>query len=191
MKSSALIILVLTNLLSGCAAPLLMVGGMAGGAMVADDRRSAGVMLHDENIELAALSAINNDAELHDETNIHVTSFNFIVLLSGQAPTTILRYRVEKLVRAIEHVRLVYNEVTVGPPASIGTRSSDTLITTRVKSALFNHKELDSNHIKVVTESGVVFLMGIVTRAEGDQAAAVARATSGVMKVVRLFEFSD
>jgi len=186
-----ILLILFLSLITGCAAPLLVVGGMATGAIIADDRRSPGVMLHDENIELTARNAISNDAELREETNINVTSFNFIVLLSGQAPTTILRYRAETLVRNIEHVRLVYNEITIGPPASFATRGSDTLITTRIKGGLFNHKEVNSNHIKIVTESSVVFLMGIVTRAESEQVAEVARSTPGVLKVVRLFEFSN
>jgi len=180
-----------SSLLTGCAAPLLFAGGIATGAMVVDDRRSTGAMLYDEGIELDARKALDSDIKLHNEIHSNVTSFNSVVLLSGEAPTTILRYRAETLVREVPNVRLVYNEMTLGPPSSMSTRSSDTFITARVKGEISANKYVDANHVKVVTESGVVFLMGMLNRSEADQAAESARVVPGVLKVVRLFELMD
>ena len=133
------------------------------------------------------LKSLDQDNQLRDETHINITSFNHVVLLSGQAPTTIMRYRAEKIVRELKHVKLVYNEIAIASPSSLATRTNDTIITTRVKSALFNSKQVSINHVKVVTESGVVFLMGIVTNTEAEYAAHAARRVSGVSKVVKLF----
>ncbi|CAK0769718.1 hyperosmotically inducible periplasmic protein [Gammaproteobacteria bacterium] len=192
MKSASLFFALLSSsLLTGCAAPLLFVGGVATGAIVADDRRSAGTMLYDEGIELDAHKALDSDPRLRNETHINITSFNSVVLLSGEAPTTILRYRAETLVREVPRVRLVYNEMTIGPPSSMTTRSSDTIITARVKGEISGNRYVDANHVKIVTESGVVFLMGLVSRSEADQSTEAARGVSGVVKVVRLFEFID
>ncbi|CAK0739518.1 hyperosmotically inducible periplasmic protein [Gammaproteobacteria bacterium] len=188
---SLLFVLLISSLLTGCAAPLLFAGGIATGAMVADDRRSTGAMLYDEGIELDARKALDSDARLHNAIHTNITSFNSIVLLSGEAPTTIMRYRAETLVREVPHVRLVYNEMTIGPPSSMTTRSADTIATVRVKGEISANKYVDANHVKVVTENGVVFLMGMVNHSEADQATESARAVSGVAKVVRLFELID
>ncbi len=186
-----LCVLLLSSLLSGCAAPLLFVGGAATGAVIVDDRRNTSTLAYDKTIEFNASRSLDGDAELRAETHLSVTSFNAIVLLSGEAPTTALRYRAETKVRDVPRVRRVYNEITVGFPSSMLTRSSDTLITTLVKGALSGNHYVDANHVKVVTESGVVFLMGLVTHTEAEQSAEATRTVSGVVKVVRLFEFID
>lgn len=190
MKSIYLFLsLFVLSLLSGCAAPFVFLGGVATSAIIADDRRDPETMLRDEWIELSARKAIAT--QLRDEAHINVTSFNFIVLLTGQAPTTILRYRAESVTRNISGVRLVYNEITVGPPSSIATQTSDTILTTRVKGAIFNNQFVNTNHVKIVTEQGVVFLMGVLSHTEADHATTAARGVAGVVKVVRLCELLD
>lgn len=180
-------LLLVMPLFSGCV-PAVFIGGVATGALVADDRRDSGTIIQDEAIELNARSALDDDLQLRNETHINVTSFNHIVLISGQAPTTILRYRAENIVRNLKHVKLVYNELVIAPPSALTTRAADTLITSRVKSYLFNSKNVSSNHVKVVTESGIVFLMGILNNIEAEAATNAARKAAGVLKVVRLFE---
>ncbi|CAK0762893.1 hyperosmotically inducible periplasmic protein [Gammaproteobacteria bacterium] len=186
-----LFLLLVSFIFNGCAAPFVFLGGIATGAIVADDRRDSGTMLQDEGIELNARAALDDDIQLRDETHINITSFNHVVLLSGQAPTTILRYRAETLVRKIPHVKLVYNEIFIASPSSVVARASDTFITARIKNEIFNNNYVNTNHVKVVTESGVAFLMGILTRTEADQATTAARGVHGVSKVVRLFEFLE
>ncbi len=186
-----LCVLLFLSTLTGCVAPVLFVGGVATGAVIADDRRSTSAVVYDKGIDLKAGGVLDGDAELRAETHINVTSFNSVVLLSGEAPTTLLRYRAETLVRDVPNVRRVYNEITVGYPSSMLTRSADTVLTARVKGAISANKFVDANHVKIVTESGVVFLLGLVTHAEAEQSSSAARAVSGVVKVVRLFEFLD
>jgi osmotically-inducible protein OsmY len=179
-------------LLSGCAA--LAFGGLAAGAAVAHDRRTTGTMLEDQNIEIKAAAALARDPELKSRAHLNVTSYNLVVLLSGEAPSEELKLRAGRIVRGIERVRRVHNEVVVAAPSSMMTRSSDTMITARVKTALLGVKGLpgfDATRVKVVTENGTVFLMGIVTRAEADAATEAARTVGGVQRVVRLFEYLD
>ncbi len=176
--------------LSGCA-PVLFTGGVATGAIVATDRRSAGTVVDDEGIEVKAQHALEGDTDLRHSSHINVTSFNFVVLISGEAPNDRLRRRVEEIVAGLPTVRLVYNEMTLGAPSSLASRAGDSVITTKVKGQMVFDKAIDSNHIKVVTENGVVFLMGLVTHQEGGLAARIARQTSGVQKVVNLFEYLD
>jgi osmotically-inducible protein OsmY len=184
------VILAATASLSGCA-PVLIAGGVTTGAMVATDRRSTGTIVDDEGIELQARKALDDDPQLRNETHISVTSFNFVVLLTGQAPTEELRRRAESIVRSIPGVRLVYNEIELAAPASVAVRSNDTLITGKVKTELLTGGQMNANHIKVVTENGTVYLMGLVTHEEADRASEVASTTGGVAKVVRLFEYLD
>ena len=156
-----------------------------------DDRRSTSTVVYDKGIDLEACDALDSDPTLRAETHINVTSFNSVVLLSGEAPTTALRYRAEMLVRKVSRVQRVYNEITVGYPSSMIARGADTLLTARVKGAISANKYVDANHVKIVTEASVVFLMGLVTHAEADHATDAARGVSNVVKVVRLFEYLD
>lgn len=179
-------------LLQGCA-PVLF-GGAATTASVAHDRRTAGSIVEDQAIELKAASELNAQPELKRQAHINVTSFNMIVLISGEAPTEALRQRAGEVIGAIEKVRRVHNELQIAAPSSMMTRSSDTLITARVKTSLFNVegiKDFDPTRVKVVTENGTVFLMGLLTRAEGDATARTASAVGGVQRVVKLFEYLD
>lgn len=184
-------------LLAGaCAAPLLLGGcvavavtGAATGAAVVHDRRTAGTVIEDKAIELKAADALYEDKEIHAKTHINVTSYNEVVLVTGEAPTEALREAVIKKIQAIPKVRHIYNEVAISAPSSFISRSSDTLITAKVKTALFEIKHFDPTRVKVVTERGVVYLMGLVTRNEADLAANAARRVGGVQKVVKMFEY--
>ncbi len=179
-------------LLQGC--PAFLVGGAATGASVAHDRRTAGSVVEDQSIEMKSATVISDDKELHRQSHINVTSFNMIVLLSGETPTEELRQRAGEAVGHVEKVRRVHNELVVAAPSSMMTRSSDSLITAKVKTSLFNvkgYESFDPTRVKVVTENGTVFLMGILTRAEGDATARAASSVGGVQRVVKLFEYLD
>lgn len=191
LKSLFVITAALT-FLNGCAP--LVVGGTATGVAVVHDRRTAGTVLEDQSIELKALSALRKEEDLHRQSHINVTSYNMMVLLSGETPTEAYKQRAGEVVGNVEKVRQVYNELRVAAPSSMMTRSSDTLITGKVKTSLFNIKGLegfDPTRVKVVTENGTVYLMGLLTRREGDAVAEEARRVGGVQRVVKLFEYID
>jgi osmotically-inducible protein OsmY len=172
--------------LPGCA-PLL-VGGAVMTGIVATDRRTTGAQVEDEGIELKVASAVRQ--ELGDRVHLNVTSFNRKVLLSGEARTQADKERAEKLAFAQENVRFVNNELEVGPSSGITQRSKDTYITGRVKAAFVDAKDLQANAVKVVTERGIVYLMGRVTSREGKRATDIVRNLSGVgvVRVIRLFD---
>jgi osmotically-inducible protein OsmY len=187
---SSLSILLLVTVIQGCAGAV--VGGAAAGASVAHDRRSAGTVVDDEIIELKAREKLFSDKELFEQTHISVTSYNNILLLSGETPTDALRSKAFSLVSGIPKVRKVHNELVLAAPSSLLTRSSDTWITTKVKTNLFNIKNIegfDPTRVKVVTENGTVFLLGIVTRQEAEAAVNASRTVKGVQRVVKLFEY--
>lgn len=190
MKNIKLIVVVgILALLHGCAA--VVVGGAATGANVAHDRRTTGTFIEDEAIELKSVSAFIADKEINGQTHLNVTSFNTIVLVSGEAPTEELRQRVIQMVRKVPKVSHVYNEISIAGPSSLMSRSADTLITTKVKTKMIAEKNLDGSHVKVVTENGVVYLMGLLNREDADKATEIARQTGGVQKVVKLFQYSE
>lgn len=171
--------------LSGCAP--VMVGGMVGGAMVAADRRTSGTQLEDEGIELRSASAMRENFGSNVHANI--TSYNRQVLITGQVPTARERQQVEQLVGRVENVRSVVNELAVGPASSVGERSTDVLISARVKAAMVDSEDVFASIYKVVTERGTVYLMGRVTQQEANRATDIARSVSGVKRVVRVFEY--
>jgi osmotically-inducible protein OsmY len=181
--------LVLAGALAGCEA--LVVGSAATGTAVVHDRRTAGSFVEDENIELKAASALSKDQEIKDKAHISVTSFNQIVLLTGEAPTEAMRARAENIVAKIAKVRRVHNEVVIGAPSAMSARASDTWITGKVKTRLFKVKikNFDPTRVKVVTENGTVFLMGLLTRAEADAVVDQVRQVGGVQRVVKVFEY--
>ncbi|MDD3433174.1 MAG: BON domain-containing protein [Tepidiphilus sp.] len=173
--------------LSGCFP--LMAGGAAVTASVASDRRTTGAIVDDEAIEWKVGDKIAR--QLGDRVHINVTSYNRIVLLTGEAPREEDRALAEQLARETENVRDVVNEIQIASPSSLGSRASDSSITAQVKARFVNQSNgaFAANHVKVVTENGVVYLMGLVTRREADAATHIARTTSGVRKVVRVFEY--
>jgi osmotically-inducible protein OsmY len=169
-----------------------VVGGAAAGtAATAVDRRTAGTMVEDETIELKARKAIVGDKELDEKSHFNVTSYNTHVLITGETPTEELKARAEELIGKVPKVTRVYNEIAVGPVTSVATRSSDTVITSKVKTKLVADEHIDGLAVKVVTENGVVYLMGLLTRDEADRATEVARKTGGVQKVVKLIQYTD
>lgn len=170
--------------MQGCIA-LLGAGAVAGGLSL-NDRRTGGTQIEDQSIELKSGGRLRE--AIGDKGHVNVTSYNRIVLLSGEVGTDADKAAAEKAVRDIEGVSNVVNELEVGPNSTISTRSSDTVITTRVKSALIDAKDVQASAIKVVTERGNVYLMGRVTEREATRASEVARAQPSVLKVVRVFE---
>lgn len=172
-------------LLGGCA-PMLVGGAVASSAMVATDRRSAGTQVDDSTNEVKALSAV--DATIGDRGHVTATSYNRVVLLTGEVPNAADKAAVERAVAQIGTVRSVVNDLAVMPNSSFGDRSNDSVITGKVKAAIFDTKDLSFTSIKVVTERGNVYLMGLVTETEAARAAEVVRVVGGVRKVVRVFQ---
>jgi len=166
----------------------LVVGGAAavGMGMVATDRRSSGAQLDDQGIELRAAARVREIA--NDNMYVSVTSYNRQVLLTGAVGSEADRRRVEDVVQRVDNVRSVVNELTVGPSSTFQDRSNDLFISGKVKASLLDAKDIFANSFKVVTERGVVYLMGIATRRETDRATEIARGISGVQKVVRVVE---
>jgi len=189
IRSSLLFLLLLsTGYMSGCA---VGVGaGAATGAAIAYDRRTTGTMVDDELIEFKVIDAVREDKELWNQIHLNATSYNNIVLLTGESPTEELRDRTGSLARQVPKVRKVHNEMSIAAPSSMLSRSSDTWITGKVKTNLLTD-DTEAIHIKVVTESGSVYLMGLVTHAEADAATEITRKVSGVQRVVRVFEYTD
>lgn len=190
-KSSSTIVktLVLASVmggLGGCA--VLVVGGVvAGTVMVATDRRTSGAQLNDEGIEIRSVNRLKE--KFGERGHFNVTSYNGRVLLTGEVAGNSDKLAAEQLVFQVENVKAVINELTIATSTStLKERSNDTLITSLVKSGLIEAKELLSNAFKVVTERGVVYLMGRVTQREADRGTEVARSVNGVVKVVRSFE---
>lgn len=181
MLASALV----SSTLTACV-PLLIGGAAAGGSLVATDRRTSGAQLEDEGIELRGISRIRSN--IGDRAHINLTSYNRQVLLTGEVPTAQDKERVEEIVTRIENVSAVVNELAVMGNSSLTQRSSDALVTGRIKSLLIDAPDLFSNSFKVVTERGTTYLMGRVTQREADRGTALVRSAPGVLKVVRIFE---
>ena len=159
---------------------------MVGGALSYNDRRTSGAQIEDEAIELKAVSRVN--AVLGERGHVNITSYNRSVLITGEVPLEADRAKVEQTVAGVEPVRATTNELRVGFSSSISTRSNDTILTSKVKAAFLDARDLQSNAIKVVTERSTVYLLGRLTEREAVRAADVARAVSGVAKVVRVVE---
>jgi osmotically-inducible protein OsmY len=176
----------LSGALTACVGPLIVGGAMVGGTLVATDRRTSGAQLDDEAIELRAASQIRSN--LGTRVRVSVTSYNRQVLLTGEVPNLQDKQRVEQVVKQVDSVAAVVNELAVLNSPSLMDRSADALITGRIKAMLLDARDLQSNAFKVVTERGTTYLMGRVTQREADRATEVVRATPGVQKVVRIFE---
>ncbi len=174
-----------------CAATLqgcfpLAATGLAASALMIDDRRTTGTYIEDENIEWKSLARTR---EKFRDVHISTTSYNLNVLLTGQAPTEAVKNEIADVVRTIPSVKNITNEIAVSGNVSLAARGNDALVTSNVKARLLGNGKVSPNHVKVVTENGVVYLMGIVTQQEGDAAAEVARTTSGVARVIKVFEY--
>ncbi len=175
---------VLSSTLTACFP--VIVGGAVVGSLVATDRRTSGTQLEDEGIELRAASRIRDN--LGDRVHVNVNSYNRRVLITGEVPSAQDMQLVEQVVSRVDNVQSVVNELAVLGNATLTQRSSDSLVTGKVKAGLVDAKDLYSNAFKVVTERGTTYLMGRVTQREADRATEVARSTGGVQKVVRVFE---
>jgi osmotically-inducible protein OsmY len=182
------VILALFPFLQSCA-PLLIGAGVGAGVMMADDRRTSATVLEDQTIELKVRNRINEKYE--DQLHVNVTSFNRFVLLTGEAPTEEIKQDLIIVALEVQNVRNVQNEIIVAGNSSLTSRSSDALLTSRIKARLTQNKDVSANHVKVVTENGTAFLMGLVTRAEAESAAQTAATTSGAQRVVKVFEYID
>ncbi len=172
--------------LQGCFG--LLAAGAGVTALVATDRRSAGTVLEDENLELKAARLARDT--YGDKVHLDVTSFNRILLLTGEAPDAATRADLVRLALGVENVRTVQTEVDIGPPSSFNSRANDSYLSSKVRARLIGGK-LSPTHLKVTTEAGVVYLMGLVKHTEADDAAEIASTTSGVLKVVKVFEYQD
>ncbi|MCP4995518.1 MAG: BON domain-containing protein [Gammaproteobacteria bacterium] len=188
-KTYLLLILLPLLLLQGCSA--LLVGGTATGASMAHDRRSAGTNLDDTNLKFKIASALSNDLELAGHVSVSATPFNRVVLLTGQAESEYYRTRYENLVKDVPNIKRVVNEVAIGPNATLTETSKDSYITSKIKLELFNVEieGFDTTRVKVITERGVVYLMGLLTQAEADAVVEKVRYVSGVKQVIKVFEY--
>ena len=187
-KSRWFILFFMIPYLLGCA---ITAAGSGAAAIATLDRRTAGTIIEDQTIELKAYDSIRTNEELAKKTHINITSYNTAVLITGESPLDEMRQEVISLVTAVEKVTHVYNEITIAAPSSMVSRSGDVYITTKVKTKLFADKILSGLTIKIVTEKGVVYLMGIVNHQEAEIATNIARETGGVQKVVKLFQYID
>lgn len=175
----------LGGVLTACA-PLVVGGAAATGVLVATDRRTSATQLEDQTIELRAASRIRD--EFGDRTRVLVHSYNRRVLLVGQIPRESDRARVLQVISTVDNVQHIVDELSVENSPNLRERSSDTLVTTRVRAALVDAKDLFANSFKVTTEQGTTYLMGRVTQREADRATEVVRGVPGVLRVVRVFE---
>ncbi len=166
--------------------PVIVGGAVAGGA-VAADRRTSGIYLEDENIELKAVKHM--ETTLGEAAHVNVTSYNRNVLLTGEVPNAAAKANAEAFVKGIQNVRAITNEIVIAPKTTISSRSNDTYLTSKVKTKFVTENQFPANIVKIVTENSVVYLLGIVNKTEADAAAEIARNTDGVDKVVKVFEY--
>ena len=186
----ALLALLLMPFFSGCA--LLVAAGVATvgtGVAVSQDRRTGGMLVEDQNIESKSNQRIRD--KMGGNLHVNVVSFNRNVLLTGEVPSESARKEIEQIVKDVEHVRNVLNEIAVGPVSSFASRSNDALITSKVKGRFMDGGKFQINHVKVITEDSVVYLLGIVNTDEAGSAVDIARSTKGVRKVVKVFEYMN
>jgi len=184
------LILLACLIVQGCAAPIL-VAGAAAGVTLANDRRAPGTIIDDQDIEIHLRSAINDDAALADGTHISVTSFNHVVLLTGEVRDPQQRERVVEHARNTPNIKRVHNEIQIAAPIASQDSNQDTWITTKVKGTLAQQADLNALNVKVITENSIVYLMGLVTRAEGNIAATATQQVTGVKGVIKVFEYLD
>ncbi|MCB1738149.1 MAG: BON domain-containing protein [Gammaproteobacteria bacterium] len=192
---AALLLAVLAgSLLSGCA-PIIIGGAAATGGVVAHDRRTTGSVVEDQTIGFKIRSRFDPEHGFNEDTaDIGVSSFNGLVLLTGTVTDDALRQRAESLARETEKVRIVYNEIRIGPTSTVQEDSDDLFITTQAKAELFHvdgQDAVDPLRVSVTTVAGTVYLMGLLTRAEADAVTEEVRHIGGVKKVIRLFEYLD
>ena len=186
MRATARLLALLAAALAPGCAPVIVGAGAAGALSMSEDRRSSGAQLDDQSIEWRSSSRIGErfGAKVH----VNVTSYNRNALLTGEVPDERTRGEVDKLVRAVPSVQATTNELAVAEPTSLGSRTGDSFITSKIKTRFLDAAKFNAMHVKVVTEAGVVYLLGTVTDKEADEAVEIARTTGGVRKVVKMFE---
>jgi osmotically-inducible protein OsmY len=178
----------LSALLAGCVP--VIVAGAAGTALVATDRRSAGAQIDDATIETKVAQFANG--RWGDRAHVSVTSYNGVVLITGEVPDEAGKAAITEFAKGTDRVRSVQNELVVAPPSELGSRSNDTYLTSVVKTRFLEATDkFSATHVKVVTDRGVVYLMGLVRRPEIDSAAQIAASTTGVARVVKVVEYID
>lgn len=186
-STSIATVLLLLSVLQGCTA--VTVVAITAGASMAVDRRSIGNQIDDQTIQVAAYNEIAKNKTLKDNTNLHLTSVNGSLLIVGQAPTAYLRDQALKIVHDVAGIVRVHNQIRIGNVTSVTTQTNDIWLTSKVKTALFSNKAVNGKDIKVITENGEVFLMGIVSKSEADAAVNITRNIGGVNKVFKAFEY--
>lgn len=192
MKTYFIILsLSLVPLLQGCAAAIATgaVAGAAVGVSTVYDRRSLSTTVDDQSIQLQASAALRNDKMLHKSAHINVTSYNGIVLLTGETPTRELKARAAGIVKTIPGIGRIYNELALIAPSSLVSRSNDTWIATKIKAKMAAKDGINPARVKIITERGTVYLLGLVTLQEASLATTIARHTEGVQRVVKAFEY--
>jgi osmotically-inducible protein OsmY len=187
MHRIALAFLLAVPFINGCA-PLIVGGAAATGVVMAEDRRTVGTITEDQTIEFKASNRIGDKVK---NAHVNVTSYNRMVLLTGEVPDAAAKAAAEKSAQAVQNVRGAFNELQIGPNSALSARANDTYLTSLVKARFVDAQRFSPVHVKVVTEASVVYLMGLVTRKDADAATEIARTTRGVHRVVRVFEYLD
>ena len=180
-----LLVTILLPSLAGCFGVAAV--GMGAGVLMLTDRRASETYVTDQGIELRASNSINE--KYRDKVHVNITSYNRTVLITGEAPDVATKADIEQIVAGKPNVKATQNELRISGLSNLGARSNDALITSKVKARFVDYAKFSANLVKVVTEGGTVYLMGMVTQAEADAATGIARETSGVLGVVRLFEY--
>ena len=189
-KAAAFVVsLICVGALQGCVG--VAATGAAIGGVAAQDRRTPGNILDDEYIELKVLAAIREDSAMASQTHINATSFNGLVLLTGEAPGKSLRDRIVEITRSTPGVQAVQNEIALQAPSTLVARTSDTLVTGKVKLALLGDGQVNAAQVKVVTERGTVYLMGLLRQDEANRATEISRRVPGVQRVVKIIEYIE
>lgn len=183
-RRTLLLLAALVPALAGCFGAAAI--GVGAGALMFTDRRTPETIVMDEGIELRAASRINE--RFGDRVHVNVTSYNRMALLTGEVPDAAARAEVEKLVAAVPNLKSISNELQIGPISTLSNRSNDVYLTSKVKVRIIDANQFSANNIKVVTENGIVYLLGLATQREIDAAVQIARTTGGVKKVVRVLE---
>ena len=183
------LLLAALGLLQGCVAPVVAAGVGAGVMMSAADRRSAGAIVEDDTIETKSQKRI--DEKYKDTVHVSITAYNRFALITGSVASENMKMDIERIVGTIPNVKGIANELQVGDATGIGARSGDSLITSDTKLRFLRSTAFKADHVKVVTENSVVYLMGLVTHAEANASSEIASTTKGVQKVVRVFEYID
>jgi osmotically-inducible protein OsmY len=187
MRHIIAVLLLAIPLINGCA-PVIVGGAAATGVMVAEDRRTIGTITEDEGIQLKTLNRIGGKIK---DAHINATSYNRVVLLTGEISDTAAKAEAGRIAHAVENVRAVHNELQVAGNSSLSARANDAYLTSKVKARFVDGQKFNPLHVKVVTENNVVYLLGLVKRQEASEATEIARTTGGVQKVVRVFEYLD